>query len=67
LASSYLCRSFYDSKVYAGRPVTANATCGVGSSVQKEMYCKLGAGFDRQDLASTNKDIVDGQVREHHS
>jgi hypothetical protein len=46
------------------RPVTANATCGVGSSVQKEMYCKLGAGFDRQDLASSSKDIVDGQVTE---
>ncbi len=46
----------------ATRPVTANATCGVGSSVQKEMYCKLGAGFDRQDLASSSKDIVDGQV-----
>jgi hypothetical protein len=30
--------------------------------VQKEMYCKLGAGFDRQDLASSSKDIVDGQV-----
>ncbi len=48
------------------RPVTANATCGVGSSVQKEMYCKLGAGFDRQDLASSSKDIVDGQVTASH-
>ena len=47
------------------RPVTANATCGVGSSVQKETYCKLVAGFDRQDLASSSKDIIDGQVREN--
>jgi hypothetical protein len=44
------------------RPITANATCGIGSNVQKEMYCKLVAGFDRQELASSSKDIIDGQV-----
>ncbi len=42
------------------RRVTVNATCGEGVA-REEVYCKL-VGYDSYAIASTQHNILDGQV-----